>query len=89
MFTCKQVSKTLAENDYEKLPPLKKFLLKVHIALCAVCGKFNRQVMESQDMCRHYKEKESSLECCRPTMDEDKKKQLKILLAGTKETPEE
>ena len=88
MFTCKQVSKALAENDYENLSPLKKCLLKVHVALCAVCGKFNRQVMESHDMCRHYKEKESSLECCRPKLDEDRKKQLKILLTETQQMPD-
>lgn len=81
MFTCKQVSKTLSENDYEKLPPLKKCLLKIHVALCVVCGKFNRQVMDSHDMCRHYKEREKELESSRPKLDEDKKEQLKNLLA--------
>ena len=55
-------------------------MLKVHVALCIVCGKFNRQVMESQDMCRHYKEKESELESLRPKLDEDKKEQLKKLV---------
>ena len=80
MFTCKQVSKTLAKNDYEKLPPLKKCLLKMHVALCVVCGKFNRQVMDSHDMCRHYKEREHELESARPKMDESKKNQLKALL---------
>lgn len=80
MFTCKQVSKTLSENDYEQLPLLKKWLLKIHVALCIVCGKFNRQVMDSHDMCRHYKEREQELESSRPKMDDGKKKQLKILL---------
>ena len=55
-------------------------MLKVHVALCIICGKFNRQVMESQDMCRHYKEKEPKLESFRPKLDEDKKKQLKKLV---------
>lgn len=80
MFTCKQVSKTLAKCDYEELSPLKKCLLKIHVALCVVCGKFNRQVMDSHDMCRHYKEKEDELASSRPKMDESKKKQLKALL---------
>lgn len=81
MFTCKQVSKTLSENDYEKLPLLKKCFLKLHVALCVVCGKFNRQVMESQDMCRHYKQKEQELESSRPKMDESKKEQIKVFLS--------
>ena len=81
MFTCKQVSKTLSENDYEKLSPFKKCMLKIHVALCVVCGKYNRQVMDSHDMCRHYKEREKELESSRPTLDGDKKEQLKKLLA--------
>ena len=80
MFTCKQVSKSLSENDYENLPPMKKLMLKLHVALCFVCGKFNRQVMDSQDMCRHYKQKETELESSRPKMDESKKEQLKALM---------
>lgn len=81
MFTCKQVSKSLSENDYENLTPMKKFMLKLHVALCFVCGKFNRQVMDSQDMCRHYKQKEAELESSRPKLDENKKDQLKVLMA--------
>ena len=71
----------MSENDYEKLSPLKKCLLKIHVTLCVVCGKFNRQVMDSHDMCRHYKGKEKELESSRPKLDEDKKTQLKKLLA--------
>ncbi len=80
MFTCKQVSKSLSEQDYQNLPSLKKFMLKLHVALCIVCGKFNRQVMESQDMCRHYKKIELELESSRPKLDERKRKQLKKLI---------
>ena len=80
MFTCKQVSKSLAENDYQNLPPVKKFMLRLHVALCIVCGKFNRQVMDSHDMCRHYRKMEPELEASRPKLDEDKKKQLKEMI---------
>lgn len=80
MFTCKQVSKSLAENDYQELSLVKKCMLKVHVTLCFVCGKFNRQVMDSHDMCRHYKVKEQTLEPSRPKLDESQKQQLKKLL---------
>lgn len=80
MFTCKQVSKSLQKRDYNNLPPVKKCMLKLHVALCVVCGKFNRQVMDSHDMCRKYKEHESELESSRDKLDEDKKKELKELL---------
>ena len=55
-------------------------MLKLHVALCFVCGKFNRQVMDSQDMCRHYRQREPELESSRPKLNEDKKDQLKKLI---------
>ena len=80
MFTCKQVSKALLKDDYNNLSPLKKCMLKLHVALCFVCGKFNRQVMDSHDMCRGYKKNEHvlGLSCCK--LDESKKENLKQLL---------
>lgn len=90
MFTCKQVSKSLSEEDYQNLSPVKKFMLKLHVALCFFCGKFNRQVMDSQDMCRHYKKREPELESTRPKLDEDRKKRLKeLIVQGAKPVEEE
>ena len=73
MLTCKQVSNALSKEDYRKLSPLRRFFLRLHIRLCIFCGKFNKQVMESQDMCRYYKEVEDTLGAKRPAMDEGKK----------------
>jgi hypothetical protein len=81
MLTCKQISKVLSKEDYEQLPPLRKFWVKFHVKCCLFCGKFNRQVMESHDMCRCYKESEHTLEPSRPKLDEAKKAQLKAMLA--------
>lgn len=52
LFTCKQVSKHLAKEDYEKLPLSTKLSLKFHVLICPVCGAYNRQVMKFQDMVR-------------------------------------
>ncbi len=81
MLTCKQVSNALSREDYEKLPPMKRFFLKLHVKLCIFCGKFNRQVMDSQDMCRHFKYHEEELNACRPKLEESRKSALKDLLA--------
>ena len=80
MITCKQVSNALSKEDYEKLSPMRKFFLKLHVKLCIVCGKFNRQVMDSHDMCRCYKQHEETLAANRPKMDEQKKEELRRLL---------
>jgi thioredoxin-related protein len=80
MFTCKQVSNALSKEDYDKLPPMRRFFLKLHVKLCIFCGKFNKQVMDSQDMCRCYKEHEENMVDYRPKMEDDKKSELKKLL---------
>lgn len=80
MFTCKQVSNALSKEDYDKLPPIRRFFLKLHVKLCIFCGKFNKQVMDSQDMCRCYKEQEDNLVEYRPKLADDKKNELKKLL---------
>ena len=48
MITCKQVSKALAENKFHELPPRKRIALLLHIKLCAVCGKANKQIVTLQ-----------------------------------------
>ncbi|MGB0743016.1 MAG: hypothetical protein ACPGSB_00685 [Opitutales bacterium] len=82
MFTCKQVSNALSKEDYIKMSPLRRTLLKLHIKLCVFCGKFNTQVVESQDMCRGFREHEESLNQYRPKLDEVKKDELKKLLVA-------
>lgn len=85
MFTCKQVSNALSKEDYENLPLVKRFFLKLHVKLCLICGKFNRQVMESQDMCRCYREHEEEIAQNRPTLEQNKKEELRKLLASQPE----
>lgn len=81
MFTCKQVSKALHKEDYADMSPLRRFFLKLHIRLCVFCGKFNNQVVDSQDMCRCYKANEHVVESNRPKLDPSQKDALKNLLA--------
>lgn len=61
MLTCKQVSDSLQSKDYKKLPLVKRMFLQLHVKLCVFCGKYNRQVMENQDICRHYRENEEAI----------------------------
>ena len=55
MLTCKQVAKNLADRDYAELPLLKRWGLKLHVMLCAVCGRHNQSVMHFQDGVRRYR----------------------------------
>ena len=60
MLTCKHVAKQLNEGDYAELPRRKRLGLKLHVLLCVVCGRYQRQVMRFQDGVRRYRERESS-----------------------------
>lgn len=81
MFTCKKVSKSLSNEDYEKLSPMRKFFLKLHVKLCFICGKFNRQIMDSQDMCRCFKDRQKAGDITAPQLEDTQKEALKALLA--------
>lgn len=58
MLTCKQVSNALARQDYATLSPVSRAALQLHVALCVVCGKYNRQVMIMQDTVRAFRKQE-------------------------------
>jgi len=68
MIRCKHVSEALRDHNWEDLPPMRKFALRMHIMLCAVCGRFNRQIMQMQSGTRRFVESEEHLEsgCCLP-----------------------
>ena len=90
MFTCKQVSRVLQNEDYSNLSPLRRLFLNVHIKLCVVCGKFNKQVIDDQDMCCNYKKHEEAALESQPRLDAAQKDALNQLIAeqdGDLESP--
>jgi hypothetical protein len=58
MLTCKQVSRALHEQDYRDLRPLARLGLWLHVSLCVVCGRANRQIMVFQDGVRTFLHRE-------------------------------
>jgi hypothetical protein len=60
MLRCKQVSDALASTPYWELPLRKRIGLRLHVALCLVCGPFNRYIMLMQDATRHYLQHEQT-----------------------------
>jgi F0F1-type ATP synthase alpha subunit len=84
MLTCKQVSNSLNKKDYKDLPLVQRVLLKFHVRCCLFCGKYNKQVMETQDMCRHFRENEDSIiesADSEISLNDDKKELLKEKIA--------
>lgn len=78
MWRCKHVADALAKHHYWELPWLRRIGLKLHVALCAVCGPFHRQVMLMQDTAHHFCEHEKADDpAIRIPMPEDAKERLR------------
>lgn len=60
MLRCKQVSDALAAHRYWELPWAKRLGMRLHVLLCFVCGRYNRQIMDVQDAARGYLNHEES-----------------------------
>ena len=80
MFTCKQVSRTLNNQQYNALPIWKRILIKLHVKLCVFCGKYNKQVIDNHDLCHQYIRNEDALNeasSCKCYLDERKKASIR------------
>ena len=81
MFTCKQVSNSLEKQHYAELPWFKRIGLRLHVALCVVCGRYNKQVMLMQDTCHHFNEHcEKEGEPLEGTLDESSKAKMQEMI---------
>ena len=58
MWTCKQVGEALAEHRYRDLPWHRRIGLRLHVALCFVCRRYNKQVMQMQDLAAVFERRE-------------------------------
>ena len=58
MLSCRQVSNALEQDDYANLNWFSRRMLKLHVALCVVCGKYNRQRMIMHDTIRELLSRE-------------------------------
>ena len=85
MLTCKQVSEALAHKNYSELPRLKRWALLLHVKLCPICGKFNQQIMRSQELFSRYKQQESSGLHSQHNLERASKEQLKKQLQAAME----
>ena len=85
MLTYKQVSEALAHKNYSELPRLKRWALLLHVKLCPICGKFNQQIMRSQELFSRYKQQESSGLHSQHNLERASKEQLKKQLQAAME----
>ena len=61
MLRCKQVSDALANKNFRDFTWWQKIGAMIHVVLCPLCGKFNRDIITMQETTREFSEKELEL----------------------------
>ncbi len=86
MWRCKHVANALAKHHYWELPWARRIGLRLHVALCFVCGRFHRQVMLMQDAANiFHKHEEEDDPALRIPMPDESKRRLKEKLRASEE----
>lgn len=58
MPSCREVTQKLAKGEFKSLPWHKRLLMRMHLSMCAHCGRFARQLgLISQALCNMWKGK--------------------------------
>lgn len=55
MRTCKEVTALVIAREDQALPLLDKFALRIHMAICAACPKFERQVLTMRNAMQQWR----------------------------------
>ena len=58
MLRCKQVSDALAKKNFRDFTWWQKIGAMIHVVLCPLCGKFNRDIITMQETTREFSEKD-------------------------------
>ena len=60
--TCKEVTALIIAREDRELPRLKRWALRLHMAMCQACPTFERQVLtmrQAMGRWRHYSEQDA------------------------------
>ena len=81
MLMCRQVAKALANHNYWELPLYRRISLRVHVALCLVCGRYHKHVVLMQEAARAFLDHEDELvEKSGIKLSEDSRRRIKELM---------
>ena len=69
IWRCKHVAEALAERHVEELSLGQRIALRIHVALCIVCGRYHRQVMAMQEVAGRLRQREQAGDLAGPGLD--------------------
>ena len=58
--TCKQVSALLIAREDQRLPWADRLALRLHIAICATCPRFERQILTMGNAMKQWRNYDAS-----------------------------
>jgi hypothetical protein len=55
MLSCKEASRLVSRMQDEDLPPLRRFMLKMHLRACDGCTRFKAQLAFLREAMQRYR----------------------------------
>jgi Putative zinc-finger len=55
MLSCKEASRLISRMEDSELPPLQRWLLRMHLAACDGCTRFKAQVAFLREAMQRYR----------------------------------
>ncbi|HXU53445.1 MAG TPA: zf-HC2 domain-containing protein [Casimicrobiaceae bacterium] len=55
MLSCREASRLLSRMQDEELPPLRRFMLKMHLTACDGCTRFKAQLEFLREAMQRYR----------------------------------
>ena len=89
IWRCKHVADALADSHVRQLSLGQRIALRLHVALCVVCGRYHRQVMAMQDMADRLREREAGADAgTGPTLDAAARQRMLTAMRAAENRPE-
>ena len=57
LVSCKEVSHLVSQMNERKLGPVERWTLRLHLAVCVACSRFEQQMRFLHDAMRQYRER--------------------------------
>ena len=58
MPSCRELALKLAQGEFDSLPWPKRLLMRIHLAMCGVCRRFERQIGILGEAYRHRRDRQ-------------------------------
>lgn len=80
-ISCKEASRIISDGLDSTLPFSRRFLLRLHLAMCKTCGYFKRRTLALRKLLRlRARQEETPFPQDEPSLSEESRARIKALL---------